>query len=158
MRPVSTILASRPQTKVLSVPPDAMVIDALRLMADKNVGALLVTEDERIVGIMSERDYARKVALKNLDSRQLQVQHIMSSPVMCVGPHQTNEECLALMTNNRIRHLPIMENGRLVGMVSIGDLVKDIINELEFSNEQLMHYISGDHGTLVGVASYQFLL
>lgn len=158
MRPISTILASRPQMQVLRIAPGAMVIEALRLMADRNVGALLVMEDERIVGIMSERDYARKVALKNMDSRQLEVQHIMSSPVMCVGPHQTNEECLALMTNNRIRHLPVMEHGRLIGMVSIGDLVKDIINELEFSNDQLMHYISGDHGTLVGVASYQLML
>lgn len=158
MRPISSILAGRLEAPVHAIGPDAMVYEALVLMAEKNVGALLVTEGQRIVGILSERDYARKVVLRDQSSRETPVRQIMSSPVLCVSPHQTNEECLALMTSSRVRHLPVVEGGRLLGMVSIGDLVKDFIAELEFSNDQLVHYINGDQGTMVGLVHQQMLL
>ena len=107
---------------------------------------------DAVVGVLSERDYARKVVLYDLSSREIPASRIMSSPVLFVTPEQTNEACMALMTSNRLRHLPVMEGGRLLGMISIGDLVKDIIGELEFSNEQLVHYINGMPGA-VGVSS-----
>ncbi len=147
MRPISNILKSRQSPSVHSIAPKATVFEALKLMAEKNVGALLVMEGETIVGIISERDYARKVILHDLSSRDTPVSRIMSSPVLCVSSEHSNEECMALMTNNRLRHLPVVDQERLIGMISIGDLVKDIIEELEFSNEQLMRYINGIHGT-----------
>lgn len=147
MRPISNILKSKPEHSVHSIAPGATVFEALKLMAEKNVGALLVMEEETIVGIISERDYARKVILHELTSRETPVSRIMSSPVLCISSDHSNEECMALMTNNRLRHLPVVDQGSLIGMVSIGDLVKDIIEELEFSNEQLMRYINGTHGT-----------
>ncbi len=143
MRPISNILKSKSNQTVYTISPTATVYEALKLMAEKNVGALLVMSNDRIVGIISERDYARKVALNDLTSTRTPVQAIMTSAVIYVGPHQTNEECMALMTNNRLRHLPVMQNGKLVSLVSIGDLVKDIISELEFSNDQLVKYING---------------
>ncbi len=148
MRPISHILMSKPQASVHAVAPDSTVYEALKLMSDRNVGAVLVMKNEAIVGILSERDYARKIVLKDLSSRSTPVSEIMSSPVVFVTPGQTNEECMALMTSNRIRHLPVLDEGRLIGMISIGDLVKDVISELEFSNDQLVHYISGNHGSL----------
>ena len=148
MRPISSILTAKADQSVYLIEPEASVFDALQLMAEKNVGALLVAESGNIVGILSERDYARKVALFDLSSKHTAVRQIMSSPVVFVTPHQTNEECMALMTSNRLRHLPVMEEGRLLGLVSIGDLVKDLISELEFSNDQLVHYINGSHGSI----------
>lgn len=146
MRPIANILKARTSSTVYSTTPDATVFSALRLMADKNVGALLVMQDGQIVGIFSERDYARKIALFDLSSRDTTVSKIMSSPVIFVAPSQTSRECMALMTRNRLRHLPVLDDGELVGIVSIGDLVKEIIAELEFSNEQLVDYIHGGHG------------
>ena len=150
MRPISNILKSKPKSSssVHSIAPSATVFEALKLMAEKNVGALLVMEGDTIAGIISERDYARKVILHDLSSRETPVSRIMSSPVLCVSSDHSNEECMALMTNNRLRHLPVVDQGHLLGMVSIGDLVKDIIEELEFSNEQLMRYINGTHPTM----------
>ena len=148
MRAISHILKEKPCATVHATGPDATVFEALQLMAEKNVGAVLVMEGESIVGILSERDYARKIALQDLSSRTTQVRQIMSSPVVFVTPEHTNEECMTLMTNGRLRHLPVLQEGRLVGMISIGDLVKDIIAELEFSNSQLVHYISGSHGSI----------
>ena len=145
MKSVAEILRSKPDQTVHKIAPGASVYDALRLMADKNIGALLVVDEGKIVGILSERDYARKVALMDRSSKHTAVREVMTSPVMYARPDQTNEECMALMTDNRLRHLPVIDNGRLLGLVSIGDLVKDIISEQQFTIEQLQHYIQGDH-------------
>ena len=145
MTNVADILRSKPDKTVYRIAPDASVYDALRLMADKNIGAVLVEEQGKIVGILSERDYARKIVLMDRSSKQTAVRDIMTSSVMCARPDQTNEECMKLMTDNRLRHLPVLENGRLLGLVSIGDLVKDIISEQQFTIEQLQHYIQGHH-------------
>ena len=145
MKSVANILKSKPDQTVYKIAPDVSVYDALRLMADKNIGALLVAEDDKIVGIFTERDYARKVVLMERSSKQTAVREIMTSSVIYVRPDQTNEECMALMTDNRLRHLPVIDNGRLLGLVSIGDLVKDIISEQQFIIEQLQHYIQGHH-------------
>ena len=144
MKSVAEILRSKPDQTVYSIAPGVSVYDALRLMADKNIGALLVVEEGKIVGILSERDYARKVVLMDRSSKQTAVREVMTSSVMYARPDQTNEECMALMTDNRLRHLPVIDNGRLLGLVSIGDLVKDIISEQQFTIEQLQHYIRGD--------------
>ena len=122
------------------------MFDAIKLMADKNIGALLVMEGEQVAGIITERDYARKVVLMSRSSKQTTVREIMTSAVMYVGPEQTSEECMVLMTENRLRHLPVIDAGRLLGIISIGDLVKDIIAEQRFTIEQLEHYISGERG------------
>lgn len=129
--------------ELYDIDPDAMVIDALREMANRNVGALLVRDGEELIGLISERDYARKVILKDKASRQIPVSEIMTRHVVCVAPGQTVDACMALMTNKRIRHLAVMDEGRLVGVVSIGDVVKAIIDHHEFTIQQLEHYISG---------------
>ena len=126
---------------VYSIMPDARVFDALKLMADKSVGALIVIEGGRIAGIISERDYARKVILHGKSSHDLQVREIMTSRVITVHPGQTVEECMALMTEKRIRHLPVTEGERLIGVLSIGDLVKEVIAEQRQTIEQLESYI-----------------
>ena len=113
-------------------------------MAEKGIGALLVTEGERVAGIVTERDYARKVILMGRSSKDTAVREIMTSQVICVSPAHTNEQCMALMTGNRLRHLPVIDGGKLAGMISIGDLVKDIISEQQFVIDQLQHYIMGD--------------
>jgi CBS domain-containing protein len=142
MKTVAQLLRTKGQ-QVLSVSPDMPVFEALGVMADKNVGALLVVEGERLVGVFSERDYARKVILKGKSSKDTPVQEIMSSHVLYVRPEQTIEDCMALMTDKRVRHLPVMEEGRVVGVISIGDVVKAIIAEQEFIIEQLQNYITG---------------
>jgi CBS domain-containing protein len=123
--------------------PDAMVYDALKLMADKNVGAVLVMDADRLVGILSERDYARKVILHGKSSKDTPIREIMTQRVVYVRPEQTAEECMALMTDKRVRHLPVLEDDQVVGVISIGDVVKSIISEQEFIIEQLERYISG---------------
>jgi CBS domain-containing protein len=128
---------------VLSIHPDATVYDALKLMAERNVGALLVLEKEKLVGILSERDYARKVILKGKSSLKTPVRDIMIERVMFVRPEQSIEECMALMTEKRIRHLPVLVGDQVVGIVSIGDLVKASIEEKEFMIKQLENYITG---------------
>jgi CBS domain-containing protein len=143
MKSVAEILKSKPDQTVHSVAPGVSVYDALRLMANKNIGALLVMEEGRIVGILSERDYARKIVLMDRSSKQTAVREVMTSSVMYARPDQSNEECMALMTDNRLRHLPVIEHGKLLGLVSIGDLVKDIISDQQFTIEQLQHYIQG---------------
>jgi CBS domain-containing protein len=125
---------------------DARVFDALKLMAEKNIGALLVVENDQLAGIVSERDYARKVILQGKSSHDTPVREIMTERVICVQPGNTVEECMALMTDNRVRHLPVMDGGKLIGLISIGDLVKDIISEQKFIIDQLEHYIKGDRG------------
>ena len=143
MKSATHILRSKADAHVYSVAPTAAVFDALKLMADHNIGSLLVMEDGKIVGIFTERDYARKIVLMGRTSPQTMVREVMSSSVMFVGPDQTSEQCMALMTNSRLRHLPVMEDGELLGIISIGDLVKDIISEQQFIIEQLERYIIG---------------
>lgn len=126
-----------------SVSPDTTVYDALKLMADKNIGALLVLEGSALVGIFSERDYARKVILKGKTSKETFVKEIMTPDVLYVRPNQSIEECMALMTNKRVRHLPVLEENKVLGVISIGDVVKAIISEQEFTIHQLENYITG---------------
>jgi CBS domain-containing protein len=142
---VSEILAHK-GTQVWLVSPDATVFDAIQMMAEKNVGALLVTEGEKLVGIISERDYTRKVALKGKSSKQTAVREILSGQVIHVAPGQTVEECLHLMTDHRIRHLPVLQEGRIVGIISIGDLVNWVISAQNSTIHQLQTYISGVRG------------
>ena len=146
MKSVAQILKSKPEQTVHTITPSTSVFDAVKLMAEKNIGALLVMEDVNMVGIITERDYARKIVLMGRSSKESPVRDIMTSPVMYVRPGQTNEECMALMTDSRVRHLPVMDNGELIGLISIGDLVKDIIAEQKFTIQQLEHYIMGDRG------------
>ena len=127
--------------EVWTVSPDQTVFSALEKMAEKDIGAVIVLEKELIVGIMSERDYARKVVLKGVSSRETKVSEIMSTKVVFARPEQTVEECLALMTQKRCRHLPVMVDGKLEGLLSIGDAVKAIIAEKEFRIGQLENYI-----------------
>ncbi|UUZ69020.1 CBS domain-containing protein [Polaromonas sp. P2-4] len=146
MKDIAQILKSKPDQTVYTVWPSASVFDAVKLMTEKNLGALLVLEGEALVGIISERDCARKVVFTDRSPKEMAVRDIMSSPVQYVGPSHTNEECMALMTDKRLRHLPVMDNGKLIGLVSIGDLVKDIISEQSFIIQQLEHYIAGVKG------------
>ena len=143
MTTVADILKSKSNPAVHTIDPAASVFEAVQAMAQKDIGALVVVEHDQIVGMITERDYARKVALMARASRDTPLREIMTSPVMYVRPHHTSEQCMALMTENRLRHLPVMEGGRLIGLISIGDLVKNIISEQQFIIEQLEHYISG---------------
>ncbi len=144
MKAVATILKSKPDPTVFTIAPNASVFDALKLMAEKSIGALVVMDGEQVVGIITERDYARKVILMARSSKATPVCDIMTSSVMYVRPDHTSDECMVLMTENRLRHLPVMDGGTLVGLISIGDLVKDIISEQKFIIEQLKHYITGE--------------
>lgn len=128
------------------ISPEATVFDAIQLMADKNVGSLLVTEADKLVGIVSERDYTRKVALKGKSSKQTAVREVLSGAVISVSPQHTVEECLRLMTDHRTRHLPVLEDAKIVGVVSIGDLVNWIISAQTSTIQQLQTYISGCPG------------
>lgn len=142
MTTVNIILGNK-GNQVWSIEPGAQVFEALEMMAEKNVGALLVIEEQNIVGIMSERDYARKVILKGKSSKSTPVSEIMTSEVLYVTPSQSIEECLALMTIKKVRHLPVLENDELVGIVSIGDVVNEIISEKMLLINQLEKYIRG---------------
>lgn len=141
MKTVSEILAAKGR-QVWTVEPDATVFEALEQMAEKNVGALLVVEGERLVGVFSERDYARKIILEGRTSKGTRVREIMSSEVTCVDPERTIEECMGLMTHQRIRHLPVLQGDRLVGIVSIGDVVNAIISEQQTWIRDLEDYIT----------------
>lgn len=142
MKTVKDILRDKGY-EVWSITPDATVYDALKFMADKNVGALLVLDGQAVVGMVSERDYARKVILHGRSSREIPVREIMTSKVYYVHPEQNIQECMALMTDKRVRHLPVLENDRLVGVISIGDVVKAIIAEHESTIKHLEDYITG---------------
>ncbi len=130
-------------SQVWSVTPDTIVYNALQVMADKDIGALLVLEQDNLVGIFSERDYARKVILKGKSSRELTVQEIMSTKVFYILSDNTMEDCMALMTAEHIRHLPVLNDGKVVGVISIGDAVKAIISDQQFMIDQLERYITG---------------
>jgi len=130
-------------SQVWSVEPTAMVYSALQLMADKEIGALLVLAEGMLVGIFSERDYARKVILHGKTSAETRVSEVMSPDVVTVGAEQSIAECMALMTEKRFRHLPVVEGGQILGVISIGDVVKAIITDQQFVIEQLESYISG---------------
>ncbi len=140
MKTVSELLQVK-GSAVLSVTPESSVFDALRLMAEKNVGALLVMSDGALRGILSERDYARKVILLGKSSHEIAVRDIMSDKVVSVTPAQTVDDCMALMTGRRIRHLPVIDGGRIIGVLSIGDLVKAVIEEQQQTIQQLESYI-----------------
>ena len=143
MKTAAEILKSKAEQAVHTIAPGDSVFDAVKLMADKNIGALLVMEADRIAGIVTERDYARKIVLMSRSSKETPVREIMTAEVMYVHPGQTSDECMVLMTENRLRHLPVIDGDKLLGLISIGDLVKSIISEQRFTIEQLEHYISG---------------
>jgi CBS domain-containing protein len=136
-------ILSHKGTQVWSISPDATVFDAIQLMADKNIGALLVTQADKLVGILTERDYTRKVALKGKSSKQTAVKEILSGQVIHVTPDHSVEDCMRLMTDHRVRHLPVLESERIVGVISIGDLVNWIITAQISTINQLQTYISG---------------
>ena len=128
---------------VIAISPDASVFDAIRLMAEKGIGALAVIQDGRLVGMLSERDYARKVIIKGRSSRETRVGDIMTADVVATTASQTVNDCMNLMTDRRIRHLPVVEDDEVIGMISIGDLVQAIISDQQAEIEHLEHYISG---------------
>ncbi len=140
MKTVQQLLDSK-RHRLVSVSPDSTVLDALKLMAEKEIGAVLVIEGELLAGIFSERDYARKVVLHGKSSKDTPVREIMTDEVVCVRPEQTIEDCMGLMTDKRIRHLPVFDSKNVVGVISIGDVVKEMLSEQEFVIKQLESYI-----------------
>jgi CBS domain-containing protein len=142
MRTVADILQTK-GSEVWTIPRETIVFDALKMMADKNVGALVVTDGAKVTGILSERDYARKVILHGRSSRELETREIMSTKVYFVSPEQNIEDCMALFTNKRVRHLPVLQDEQLIGIISIGDVVKAIIAEQEYTIKHLENYITG---------------
>ncbi len=138
---VRNILKSKSK-EIYSVAPDCIVYDALEIMFEKNVSALLVLQNEKLVGIFTERDYARKVILKGKASKEIKVEEIMTSNLITISIDSDIEDCMKLMTNKFIRHLPVLEEGELVGFISIGDVVKNIIDNQKFIIERLEHYIT----------------
>jgi CBS domain-containing protein len=132
-------------SSVWTVSPQAKVITALKLMADKNVGALIVTQKDKLVGIITERDYARKVVLKGRTSLETPVKDIMTTGVYYVSPETSAQECMALMTKNRIRHLPVIDKDRLIGIISIGDIVRSVISQQKIAIDHLENYIMGKY-------------
>ncbi len=142
MKTVQEVLQAKGH-EIWSVDAGASVYEALQLMAEKNIGAVLVVEGDEPAGIMTERDYARKVILLDRHSRETPVRDIMVWNPVCVRPHQTVEDCMKIMTTKRFRHLPVTANGKLIGMISIGDVVKAVISDQQYTIEQLEHYITG---------------
>lgn len=144
MKTVAQILRAKAHQSVHSIAPGASMLEALQLMAEHNVGALLVLDEGRLLGIVSERDYARKGVLQGRSSIGTQVREFMSVPVITVAPRQSIRECMTLMTERHLRHLPVVENGELLGLLSIGDLIKEILAEQDGLIEHLQQYIRGE--------------
>lgn len=144
MKTVRDILYSKGDAKIYSIGPSAMVVEALKLMAEKMVGALLVLENNKLAGIFSERDYARKIALMDRSSRTTEIRQVMTADLICVSPADTLEYCMELMTEKHIRHLPVLEDNKLIGLISIGDLVKNIIEDQKAMIIQLEKYMRGE--------------
>ena len=142
MKTVAELLRARP-ARIVKVSPEQSVLDAIKVLASEDVGAAFVMSGERLAGILSERDYTRKVILKGRSAEDTRVEEIMTTQVICVSPRTKTRECMALMSEKQIRHLPVLDEGRVVGMVSIRDIVSDIIADQDFTIEQLEHYISG---------------
>ncbi len=140
MKTIQQFLDSK-RPRLVSVSPETTVLDVLRLMAEKEIGAVLVLDGDRLAGIFSERDYARKVVLQGKASKDTPVREIMTDKVVCVHPEQSIEDCMGLMTDKRIRHLPVLEHNKVVGVVSIGDVVKEMLSEKDFVIKQLESYI-----------------
>jgi CBS domain-containing protein len=143
MKTVTELLKAKPTRPIVSVRPEQSVLEAIKVLAAEDVGAAVVLSGQRLVGILSERDYTRKVILKGRSSDSTRVEEIMTPHVVCVTPRTKTRDCMALMTERGIRHLPVLDEGRVVGMVSIRDIVSDIIADQDFTIEQLEHYISG---------------
>lgn len=144
MKTVAQLLATKQNQQVHTIAPQSTVLDALRLMAEKNVGALPVVEDGQLVGVISERDYARKVVLQGRSSVGTPVSAVMSAPVVTVAPKQDLRTCMELMTARKLRHLPVVDDTRLIGLLSIGNLVKEVIAEKDGLIDQLEKYIRGE--------------
>lgn len=142
MKTVAELLKNKP-ARVVTVIPEQSVLEAIKVLAVEDVGAAIVMTGERLAGIVSERDYTRKVILQGRSSNTTRVEEIMTANVVCVSPRTKARDCMALMTEKNIRHLPVVDEGRVVGMVSIRDIVSDIIADQDFTIEQLEHYISG---------------
>ncbi|MGR0304172.1 CBS domain-containing protein [Acinetobacter beijerinckii] len=140
---VAQVIKNKAVQSIFTISPKATVLEAIKIMAEKGVGALVVAEDEKVVGIFSERDYTRKIALMERSSNNTPVSDIMTSKVISVSLNNTVEECLNLMTDRHLRHLPVLENEKLVGFISIGDLVKAAMDDQRVLIEQLQQYISG---------------
>ncbi len=143
MTTVSQLLAQK-DARVWTVDADATVFDAIAMMADKNIGSLIVMNGGKLIGIITERHYSRNVVLKGKTSPTILVKEIMEKDVICVDPENSVEECMAVMTDKRVRHLPVLDDGEVVGIVSIGDLVKSMISDQKFIIDQLEHYIHGE--------------
>ena len=143
MKTVAELLRMKPARRTVSVTPEQSVLEAIKVLAAEDIGAAVVMSGGRLAGIFSERDYTRKVILKGRSSDTTRVEEIMTANVVCVNPRTKTRECMALMTEKNIRHLPVLDEGRVVGMVSIRDIVSDIIADQDFTIEQLEHYISG---------------
>lgn len=146
MNTVAQLLQGKPDQAVYTMAPTASAHEGARLMAEKNIGALVVVQDGQVVGLVGEREYTRRLVLAAGSATQTRLGDIMSTPVMYVRPDQTSEQCMALMTRHRLRHLPVLDGDKLVGLVSIGDLVKATLDEQQFIIEQLEHYIAGHRG------------
>jgi IMP dehydrogenase len=143
MKTVAELLRTKPTRAVVKVTPEQSVLDAIKVLASENIGAAIVMAGDRLAGIFSERDYTRKVILKGRSSDTTRVEEIMTANVVVVNPRTKTRDCMALMTEKNIRHLPVVDEGRVIGMVSIRDIVSDIIADQDFTIEQLEHYISG---------------
>lgn len=148
MQSVAHILSKKRHAGVITIAPTSTVLEALQLMSEKSIGAVIVTEGEQLAGILSERDCVRKVELQGRSAATTQVAHIMTADVLVVTPEQDTNACMGLMTERRLRHLPVVDNGRLIGLVSIGDLVAEIMSEQEFTINQLQNYIQGDSAAM----------
>jgi CBS domain-containing protein len=143
MKTVAELLRTKPTRPIVQVSPEMSVLDAIKILATENIGAAIVMSGERLAGIFSERDYTRKVILKGRSSDTTRVEEIMTANVVVVSPRTKTRDCMAIMTEKNIRHLPVVDEGRVIGMVSIRDIVSDIIADQDFTIEQLEHYISG---------------